>query len=331
MVQSAIKTLIDLCTRRPWWVLGVSVLLAVGAGVYSARHFAINTDVTRLISPHLPWRQRELTFNATFPQGKETIIAVIDAPTSEAASKAAQSLIERLVRAQDPLQVGRGGERDAVLCARGHAVPAADQVAATAGQLQQSAPLIRVMAGDPSLRGLAQALSFGLQGAQQGAQQNGEAGLAPLAAMLNQAAATLDALLAGKTGYFSWRELVSGKPPEEGELRRFIEIHPVLDYAALEPGKAASDAIRQTAADLKLNEIGARVRLTGAVPIADEEFATIADGALRQPDRHRRHRAHHLVARAALGPHHYRRVRHRRHWPRHHRGRSGCSWWARSI
>ena len=67
------------------------------------------------------------------------------------------------------------------------------------------------------------------------------------------AAATLDALLAGKPGYFSWRELVSGKAPEQSELRRFIEIHPVLDYGALEPGKVASDAIRQTAADLKLN------------------------------------------------------------------------------
>jgi uncharacterized protein len=284
VVQSAIKTLIDLCTRWPWWVLGVSVLLAAGAGVYSARHFAINTDVTRLISPNLPWRQRELTFNATFPQGKETIIAVIDAPTSEAASKAAQSLTGALSGRLSLFKSVEAVSETPFFAREALLFLSTDQVAATAGQLQQSAPLIRVMAGDPSLRGLSQALSFGLQAAQQGAQQNGqngEGGLAPLAALLNQAAATLDALLAGKAGYFSWREVVSGKPPEEGELRRFVEIHPVLDFAALEPGKAASDAIRKTAADLKLDEIGARVRLTGAVPIADDEFATIADGALQ--------------------------------------------------
>jgi hypothetical protein len=271
--------LIDLCTRSPWWVLGVSVLLAAGAGVYSARHFAINTEVNRLISPNLPWRQRELTFNATFPQGKETIIAVIDAPTSEAASKAAQSLTGALAGRKTLFKSVEAVSESSFFAREAMLYLPTDQVAATAGQLQQSAPLIRVMAGDPSLRGLLQALSFGLQGAQQNGQNN-EAGLAPLAATLNQAAATLDALLAGKTGYFSWRELVSGKPAEEGELRRFVEIHPVLDYAALEPGKAASDVIRKTAADLKLSEIGARVRLTGAVPIADEEFATIADGAL---------------------------------------------------
>jgi len=239
VVQSAIKTLIDLCTRRPWWVLGVSVLLAIAAGVYSARHFAINTDVTRLISPHLPWRQRELTFNATFPQGKETIIAVIDAPTSEAASKAAQSLTSTLSGRKTLFKSVEAASETPFFAREAMLFLPTDQVAATAGQLQQSAPLIRAMAGDPSLRGLAQALSFGLQGAQQGAQQNGEAGLAPLAVMLNQAAATLDALLVGKPGYFSWRELVSGKAPEEGELRRFVEIHPVLDYGALEPGRRA--------------------------------------------------------------------------------------------
>ncbi|MDP1883144.1 MAG: MMPL family transporter, partial [Bradyrhizobium sp.] len=54
-----------------------------------------------------------------------------------------------------------------------------------------------------------------------------------------------------------------------------------LDFNALEPGKAATDAIRQAATDLNLaSEYGARVRLTGPVPIANEEFATVQDGAI---------------------------------------------------
>ena len=182
MVQSAIKTLIELCTRRPWWVIAVSVLLAAGASVYSVRHFAINTDVTRLISPDLPWRQRELTFNATFPQGKETIIAVIDAPTSEAASKAAQSLTAALSGRKNLFSSVEAACETQFFAHEALLFLPADQVAATMGQLQQSAPLIRVLAGDPSLRGLTQALSFGLLSAQ----QNGAAGLAPLAVTLNR-------------------------------------------------------------------------------------------------------------------------------------------------
>jgi hopanoid biosynthesis associated RND transporter like protein HpnN len=63
-------------------------------------------------------------------------------------------------------------------------------------------------------------------------------------------------------------------------MRRFIEVQPRLDFGALEPGAKASDAIRATAASLHLTpQNGVRVRLTGPVPLSDEEFATLADRA----------------------------------------------------
>lgn len=56
---------------------------------------------------------------------------------------------------------------------------------------------------------------------------------------------------------------------------------PVLDFEALEPGALASDTIRKEAVALGLTpEHGVTVRLTGPVAMADEEFATVADGAL---------------------------------------------------
>src|SRR5438445_2141282 len=46
------------------------------------------------------------------------------------------------------------------------------------------------------------------------------------------------------------------------------------------PGKAATDAIHQAAADLDIGtKYGATVRLTGPVAIADEEYATLEEGA----------------------------------------------------
>ena len=96
MVRAAIKSLIEYCTRWPWAVVVIAVLLAAGASVYTARHFAINTDVNRLISHDLPWRQRELAYSKAFPQGYQVILVVIDAPTSEAASKATSALADAL-------------------------------------------------------------------------------------------------------------------------------------------------------------------------------------------------------------------------------------------
>ena len=83
-------------------------------------------------------------------------------------------------------------------------------------------------------------------------------------------------MLNGSPAAFSWHELLGGKRPEPSELRRFIEVHPVLDYSALEPGRRSSEAIRKAVADLELaGKYQARVRLTGSVPMADEEFATV--------------------------------------------------------
>jgi predicted exporter len=65
-------------------------------------------------------------------------------------------------------------------------------------------------------------------------------------------------------------------------VRRFILVQPVLDYGALEPGAHASGVIRRAAHELAFD--GAprvHVRLTGPVPLADEEFSTLADGAAR--------------------------------------------------
>ncbi len=74
---------------------------------------------------------------------------------------------------------------------------------------------------------------------------------------------------------------MSGAPAATRETRRFIEVQPKLDFGALEPGATATDAIRATARRLGLTpENGVRVRLTGPVPLSDEEFATLADRAL---------------------------------------------------
>ena len=59
--------------------------------------------------------------------------------------------------------------------------------------------------------------------------------------------------MAGKPVNFSWHELLSGASAESrATQRKFIDIQPMLDFTALEPGKEATDAIRQAAADLKL-------------------------------------------------------------------------------
>ena len=100
-----------------------------------------------------------------------------------------------------------------------------------------------------------------------------------MARPMTLAADTIEKANAGKQADFSWYER-SARPCAMHPRSRSLEIRATLDYSELEPGKRATDAIRKAAADLDLRgKYQAQLRLTGPVPMADEEFSTIKENA----------------------------------------------------
>jgi len=275
MLKAKLAALVNICTHNAWVVIAISVLITVVSSLYAVRNFAINTDVNQLISPDLPWRQRELAVADAFENNYGKVLAVVDAPTSEQATAASKALTAKL--AADPAlfpSVRELSESD-FFARNGILFLPVDQVTDSMSGLAQAQPLIQVLTGDPSWRGLVQALAFSFQGIS--AQKYT---LDDMVRPLTMFAKPIEDTLKGEPASFSWRELVNNKPPTPTDLRRFIEISPVLDYGALEPGQKATTAIRKAAADLGLEQqYHARLRLTGPVPIQDEEFATLQDHA----------------------------------------------------
>ena len=276
MLRHAIVSLVVRCTRHAWVTVIAATLLGVISGIYAAQHFAINTDINKLISPELGWRQREIAFEQAFPQHLRSILVVVEAPTAELTSQATAALVDRLntnkALFKSIAQPG-GGEffrKNGLLF-----LPLAE-TERVAGQLVQAEPLIAQLATDPSLRGLIEVLQMGLTGVEME-----KITLDALLRPLTVTADTVDAVMANKPVNFSWHELLNPTSPDDAHnsKRAFIDIQPKLDFTALEPGKEATDAIRQAVTDLKLpTDYSARVRLTGPVPIADEEFATVQEG-----------------------------------------------------
>ncbi|MGF6431885.1 MULTISPECIES: MMPL family transporter [Bradyrhizobium] len=275
MLTNIVVSVVRTCTRFALPVVIISVLLSIGAGFYTARNFSINTDINKLISPDLDWRKRDNQFEEAFDR-ERLILAVVEAATPELTSSAAKALTAKLqadkknFEAITALGSGEFFEKNGLLF-----LPT-EEVGKVAGQLEAAAPLIEIMAGDPSIRGLTGALETGLAGV-----KRGQVKLDNTAPPFNLISETVETVLAKGNATFSWRELTSDKPLTDSDKRAFIEIKPIIDYSALEPGKGATDAIRQAAADLKFpTEYHARVRLTGPVPIANEEYATVQDGAI---------------------------------------------------
>jgi predicted RND superfamily exporter protein len=96
MLKAKLAFIAQICTRHAWFVIAIAGLLGLVSGVYVIRHFAIDTDINKLLSPDLTWRQRELEFSRAFPQGIGTIFAVVDAPTAELAIQASAALAHKL-------------------------------------------------------------------------------------------------------------------------------------------------------------------------------------------------------------------------------------------
>jgi hopanoid biosynthesis associated RND transporter like protein HpnN len=275
VLTSIVVSIVRACTRFALGTVLFALILAIAAGFYTARHFKINTDINTLISQNLDWRQRDIKFEEGFDR-ERTILAVVDAPTPELTGAARAALEQKLsgdTQHFESVQALGGGEffeKNGLLF-----LPVAE-VGRLTGQFEAAAPLIEIMAGDPSIRGLTGALETGLAGI-----KRGQVKLDSTERPFNLIAQTVENVLKTGSGTFSWRELVSDKPLTDSDRRAFIEFKPILDYNALEPGKDATDAIRQAARDLNLaGEYGARVRLTGPVPIANEEYATVQDGAI---------------------------------------------------
>src|SRR6187401_2805938 len=126
MLASWVTSVVRFCIRFPWPIIALGIIGSAISGVYSVRHFAITTDINKLISPDLDWRKREAEFEKAFPGHFGSTLVVVNAPTAEFAARASADLITRL----------------------------------------KAAPLIGTLASDPSLRGMTRALSLGLIGVQ---------------------------------------------------------------------------------------------------------------------------------------------------------------------
>ena len=274
MLTSIVVSTVRFCTRFATLVVISSLIIAIGAGFYTAHNFSITTDINQLISPDLDWRKRDNQFEKAFDREK-LILAVVEGPTPELTGAASKALAAKLAgdshfESVQPLGSGEFFEKNGLLF-----LPVED-IGKLTGQLESAAPLIEILAGDPSIRGLTGALETGLAGI-----KRGQVKLDNAERPFNLIAQAVENVLNKKAATFSWRELVSGKPLADSDRRSFIEFKPKLDYKALEPGKDATDAIRLAARQLNFaSEYGARVRLTGPVPIANEEYATVQDGAI---------------------------------------------------
>jgi len=273
--RRALVAVIDLCRRKAWAIVAAGALLAGFASFYAAGHLGVDSETDRLFASNLPWRQRMAAFRADFPQFQNLLVAVIDARQPEAAEATAIALAEMLAADHAHFQSVRRPDGLDFFRRAGMLFLDKSKLETSLDRIIDAQPFLGELTKDPSARGLFAALALVARGIEEGAD------IAPYRPALSAFDEAIAAAIAGRAHPLSWTRLLAGDLADEGGPYKFVLAQPRLDHTQLEPGGTALRAMRAAARELEFVKSGAaRVRVTGNVALADEEFATVAQGAV---------------------------------------------------
>ncbi len=275
-MPSLLARLVAWCARHSIVVVLIGLVVAAAAAGLAVTRLGISTDTNALFADSLVWKQRMLALDRDFPQNRDLIVAVIDAHIPEEADATAAGLAAAL--APDTAHFRRVWRPDASPYFDTNGLMFLDpkELESLLDRTIDAQPFLGQLVADPSARGLFAALSLIGVGV-----ERGQADIAGFAPALEAFHKVLAAVLAGKPEPLSWQQLLSGPLTDKAGPYRFVLMQPKLNYGDLQPGGDATRVLRAAAAKLEFVASGdARVRITGSVPLADEEFATVAQGAV---------------------------------------------------
>ncbi len=277
ILNSLIVGLAEFSRRHALVVVLGGLLLAGFSAFYAATHLAVSTDTDRMFSSSLPWRQHAEELNKDFPQFTDLLVAVIDARDPEQADATAAALAAALAKDPEHFNSVRRPDASPFLRKEGLLFLDPKQLTDLMDRTIDAQPFLGQLVADPTARGLFSALSLLGMGV-----TKGDVDLGPYLASLEAFHQAMADALSGHPRPLSWQALLGGS--ELNNLAgkyTFVLVQPKLDFGALQPGGAATAAMRNVIAGLEFVKSGdAHVRITGQVALADEEFATVVQGAV---------------------------------------------------
>jgi hopanoid biosynthesis associated RND transporter like protein HpnN len=276
VLSSPISAVVTFCAMRPRAIVLAFAWLGIISAGYSAAELRITTDLRLLFSPDLAWTQRDAADRAAFPQFQDLIVAVVDAPIPEEAEATAAVLADKLGADHAHFLSVSRPDASPYLRKEGLLFLPTGTLASLLDRTVDAEPFLGQLATDASARGL-----FGALGLVGVGVARGQANLDSFAPALRAFHATLSAAAQGHAKPLSWESLLAGAAAKLAGPDRIVLVKPRLNYGAFQPGGSATAALKADAGTLEFVKSGdAHVKLTGTVPLGDEEFSSAAKGAV---------------------------------------------------
>src|SRR5262245_26154202 len=255
-------------------VVALALALTVAAALYTAHTLTMDTDTARMINNKLPWKQQMAQINAAFPQNVGLLVVMIDGANPDTAENGAAALFAKMQERADLFATVRRADGGPFFDQYGMMLLPTEDLEQTSNEVIRAQAFLGPLAADPSLRGLFDMLSLAMEGVAQKAID-----FSILEKRLTVISESVSSALTGSQVPLCWRCLMLDRPADPRELRKLILAQPKRDFQALQPGAKATAAVREMVKELSLTpDHGVTVRLTGQVPLNDEEFGTVAEG-----------------------------------------------------
>lgn len=261
----------SLSVRHPAKIIGLALIAAGLALWYTLGHLKVNTYPGNMLSDSLPWRQDKIQFEKAFPQFRDSVVVVLDAPTRDQALDAAKRLHQMLLAHAEHYEWVFYPGDSAYFLRQGllyKDLPALDQLASRLAEVQ---PFLADVSRDQSLSGVFHLLGRALREPEQA-----DLRLDTLFAHLDQA---ITGYLSGQSVPLSWISLVEGTPTAAADRRVLMEVMPKMEYSSLAPGADMIQGIRDAGASLGFSAQGVTLRLTGGAPLSIDELQSASVGA----------------------------------------------------
>jgi hopanoid biosynthesis associated RND transporter like protein HpnN len=264
-----------------WWImclqrnaLAVIILtglFTVGVFYYSVRNFALDTDLSGMISNKLPFRKDEKDFRKDFPQLSNNIVVVIDADTVEGAVTARDRLSGRLRQEKGLFKnvyVPGGGtffEKNGLLYLD------VEQLQDLSDSLAAAQPLLALLTEDLSLSNFFSVFRQAVE-----KKKEIEIPQSRMDSLFDEMNRTVEGAMHGRPRQLSWQQLMAGQIGTLEKHRQFIILQPYVNSRFLSGAKVPLEATGRIARELGLDEAhGIRVRLTGDISLANENLVAI--------------------------------------------------------
>ncbi len=279
-----------LCVRNAWTTVFISIVLAAISLWLVTHKLEMNTSTSALFDQSLPFLQQDAAYNKAFPDEQDAVLVVIDASSAAKATRAADLLAHELQKSPRLFLAISQPSGGAFFLRNGLLYLTESELADVSTQMAQAQPLLGALTSDPSLRGLFNLTDIIVTGV-----KNNDASISRAVPMLTSTAGSIHAaasLLETAHSQHSiadpflkpvdWASLFASAAPSGNAPRAMLLTRVKLDNNDLQPGRLPVATIRRAAKHLGITaDNGYRVRLSGDVPLTDEEFATVEHGMSR--------------------------------------------------